>query len=50
MNDKGFNVVAFNRTVEKVDRFLANEAKGMLAILRTWLRTYGAKALTLHRT
>ncbi|EIM83379.1 6-phosphogluconate dehydrogenase [Stereum hirsutum FP-91666 SS1] len=28
MNDKGFNVVAFNRTVEKVDRFLANEAKG----------------------
>ncbi|EFE41176.1 hypothetical protein TRV_04125 [Trichophyton verrucosum HKI 0517] len=26
--DHGFTVVAFNRTVEKVDRFLANEAKG----------------------
>lgn len=49
MNDKGFNVVAFNRTVEKVDRFLANEANGMsLRILRTWFRTYGA-ALSLYR-
>jgi 6-phosphogluconate dehydrogenase len=28
MNDKGFNVVAFNRTVDKVDYFLAHEAKG----------------------
>jgi len=28
MNDKGFNVVAFNRTTSKVDHFLANEAKG----------------------
>ncbi|MGB0578774.1 MAG: decarboxylating NADP(+)-dependent phosphogluconate dehydrogenase [Limisphaerales bacterium] len=28
MNDHGFTVVAHNRTVEKVDRFLANEAKG----------------------
>jgi 6-phosphogluconate dehydrogenase len=27
MNDHGFTVVAFNRTVEKVDHFLANEAK-----------------------
>jgi 6-phosphogluconate dehydrogenase len=26
--DHGFTVVAFNRTVSKVDRFLANEAKG----------------------
>lgn len=26
--DKGFTVVAFNRTVSKVDRFLDNEAKG----------------------
>lgn len=26
--DHGFTVVAFNRTVEKVDRFLDNEAKG----------------------
>ncbi|HXS68693.1 MAG TPA: decarboxylating NADP(+)-dependent phosphogluconate dehydrogenase [Candidatus Polarisedimenticolia bacterium] len=28
MNDHGFTVVAFNRTVEKVDHFLASEAKG----------------------
>lgn len=28
MNDHGFKVVAYNRTVEKVDHFLANEAKG----------------------
>ena len=28
MNDHGFTVAAFNRTVEKVDHFLANEAKG----------------------
>src|SRR5215510_10286241 len=28
MNDHGYTVVAFNRTVEKVDHFLANEARG----------------------
>jgi 6-phosphogluconate dehydrogenase len=28
MNDHGFVVVAYNRTTEKVDQFLANEAKG----------------------
>ncbi|KIM84592.1 hypothetical protein PILCRDRAFT_818176 [Piloderma croceum F 1598] len=28
MNDKGFTVIAFNRTTEKIDHFLANEAKG----------------------
>lgn len=28
MNDKGFVVCAYNRTTEKVDKFLANEAKG----------------------
>ena len=28
MNDKGFTVVAYNRTTSKVDSFLANEAKG----------------------
>jgi len=28
MDDHGFTVVAYNRTVEKVDHFLANEAKG----------------------
>jgi hypothetical protein len=27
--DHGFTVVAFNRTVSKVDHFLANEAQGM---------------------
>src|SRR5580765_7304758 len=28
MNDHGFTVVAYNRTVAKVDEFLAKEAKG----------------------
>ena len=28
MNDHGFVVCAYNRTTEKVDRFLENEAKG----------------------
>jgi 6-phosphogluconate dehydrogenase len=28
MNDHGYTVVAYNRTTEKVDQFLANEAKG----------------------
>ncbi|KAI8334275.1 6-phosphogluconate dehydrogenase, decarboxylating [Chlamydoabsidia padenii] len=28
MNDNGFVVCAYNRTVEKVDKFLSNEAKG----------------------
>jgi 6-phosphogluconate dehydrogenase len=32
MNDHGFTVVAFNRTVEKVDHFLAIEAKGTKVI------------------
>ena len=32
MNDHGFTVVAFNRTVEKVDHFMANEAKGTKVI------------------
>lgn len=30
--DHGFKVVAYNRTVSKVDRFLANEAKGMFRL------------------
>ena len=37
MNDHDFKVVAFNRTVEKVDAFLENEAKGTEVI--------GAKSL-----
>uniref|UniRef100_A0A4D5R9L0 6-phosphogluconate dehydrogenase, decarboxylating n=1 Tax=Scolopendra viridis TaxID=118503 RepID=A0A4D5R9L0_SCOVI len=32
MNDHGFVVCAFNRSVEKVDHFLANEAKGTKVI------------------
>jgi 6-phosphogluconate dehydrogenase len=32
MNDNGFTVVAFNRTVSKVDDFLKNEAKGTKVI------------------
>lgn len=28
MNDKGFTVVAYNRTVSKVDEFMENQAKG----------------------
>ena len=32
MDDHGFTVAVFNRTVEKVDRFLANEAKGTKVI------------------
>jgi 6-phosphogluconate dehydrogenase len=32
MNDHGFTVVAYNRTVDKVDAFLANEAKGTKVI------------------
>eukprot|EP00057_Strongylocentrotus_purpuratus_P004058 XP_003727927.1 PREDICTED: 6-phosphogluconate dehydrogenase, decarboxylating isoform X1 [Strongylocentrotus purpuratus] len=37
MNDHGFVVCAYNRTVEKVDRFLENEAKGTKVV--------GAKSL-----
>ena len=33
--DHGFTVVAYNRTVSKVDRFLANEAKGK-SIVGAW--------------
>ena len=28
MNDHGFTVAVYNRTVSKVDHFLTNEAKG----------------------
>ncbi|XP_052691130.1 6-phosphogluconate dehydrogenase, decarboxylating-like [Crassostrea angulata] len=37
MNDNGYTVVAFNRTVEKVEQFLQNEAKGTKVV--------GAKSL-----
>jgi len=32
MDDHGFKVCAYNRTTEKVDHFLANEAKGTKVI------------------
>jgi len=32
MNDKGYTVVAFNRTVSKVDEFLNQAAKGSKVI------------------
>src|SRR5208283_2592397 len=32
MNDHGFKVAVFNRTVSKVDDFVANEAKGTLVV------------------
>ncbi|MFO1402878.1 MAG: NAD(P)-binding domain-containing protein, partial [Steroidobacteraceae bacterium] len=32
MNDHGYTVVAFNRSVDKVDAFLANEARGTKVI------------------
>jgi 6-phosphogluconate dehydrogenase len=36
MNDHGFVVTAFNRTVSKVDHFLANEAKGTKVRTSIW--------------
>lgn len=36
--DHGFTVVAFNRTVSKVDRFLENEAKGLSARHHTYVQ------------
>lgn len=35
MNDKGFTVVAYNRTTSKVQHFLENEAKGNVIHLIT---------------
>jgi len=42
MNDHGFTVCAFNRTVEKVEEFLANEAKGTKIIGATSLADLAA--------
>ena len=39
MNDHGYKVAVFNRTVSKVDDFLADEAKGR----RSWGRTRSRK-------
>ncbi len=39
MNDHGFRVAAFNRTVSKVDEFLAGPAKGTKVLGRiAWRR------------
>ena len=44
--DHGFTVCAFNRTVTKVDRFLENEAQGVLSYTPYRL-IYGNSLLTL---
>ncbi|ELU14089.1 hypothetical protein CAPTEDRAFT_144721, partial [Capitella teleta] len=49
MNDHGFVVCAFNRTVEKVDRFLANEAKGTKVIGATSLQDMVGKLKSPRR-
>ncbi|XP_002161527.2 6-phosphogluconate dehydrogenase, decarboxylating isoform X1 [Hydra vulgaris] len=43
MNDHGFIVVAFNRTVSKVEEFMANEAKGTNVIGATSLEDMVSK-------
>ena len=43
MNDHGYTVVAYNRTVEKVEQFLANEAKGTKVIGATSIEDMVAK-------
>ena len=35
MNDHGFKVAVFNRTVSKVDDFIANEARAPTSLVRT---------------
>ncbi|XP_066143223.1 6-phosphogluconate dehydrogenase, decarboxylating [Euwallacea fornicatus] len=47
--DHGFTVVAFNRTVEKVDHFLANEAKGKSIIGAKSIADLAAKLKTPRR-
>ena len=44
MNDHGFTVVAFNRTVSKVDDFLNKEAKGHQRHRRPFDRRNGGAA------
>lgn len=43
LNDRGYRVCAFNRTVSKVDEFLANEARGTKVIGATSLPDFCAK-------
>ncbi|XP_059164296.1 6-phosphogluconate dehydrogenase, decarboxylating-like [Physella acuta] len=49
MNDHGFTVVAFNRTVSKVTEFLNNEAKGTKIIGATSLQDMVSKLKTPRR-
>jgi 6-phosphogluconate dehydrogenase len=42
MNDHGYKVAVFNRTVSKVDDFMANEAKGTRSLERTPSRSWPA--------
>lgn len=46
MNDHGFVVCAFNRTVDKVQQFLNNEAKGTKVIGATSLQDMVSKLKT----
>ena len=48
MNDHGFVVCAYNRTVAKVDHFLANEAKGQCVTVRACTSEAGTPRLWLH--
>ncbi|HAV63726.1 MAG TPA: phosphogluconate dehydrogenase (NADP(+)-dependent, decarboxylating) [Verrucomicrobiales bacterium] len=43
MNDHGYTVVAYNRTVDKVEHFLANEAKGTKVVGATSIEDMVAK-------
>jgi 6-phosphogluconate dehydrogenase len=49
MADHGFTVVAFNRTVSKVDRFLENEAKGKSIIGAKDIKDFVSKLKTPRR-
>lgn len=60
MNDHGFVVCVYNRTTEKVDQFLANEAKGerasyasrcaacLLLLARSFCKSVGTKVIGSH--
>ena len=43
MNDHGYKVAVFNRTVSKVDEFIANEAKGTQGGRRAFDRGTGRR-------
>ena len=49
MADHGFTVVAFNRTVSKVDRFLENEAKGKSIVGAHSIKEFVQKLKTPRR-